>query len=727
LYGAADEDGTLWRDHWKDNGYRGFVPRVLDTKLESSYVDENQRLGLKLRSELHLGYKQETFEELTVLKGVVGSLPQGGKLKRRWDEDFEQEDSSLLSISLEERSYKMRELSAKNVLSYGADDTICTAALHNYYCLVQNLEHTWDCYLETEIDAAYLHAKSFVDGIVVSIQKSRELEKLDDATFDAAWATVRAYLIGLGWAGTTLPVYTPQITAKEVKHAYAIVTGQLPTDIQKVAFAEEDAEDTDAGPEEETVESKDPVLATKMRTVSKFSALLRQYGHETFATMLGRLLGGDAHHFTEYVRGYFKGDPDFKVSNKTMVKLLYTDLKCPIRVRGKATDIMRSKGIYEGNPKGDVLALEYALRDMAADPQVCTVLESLKLMQMVRTRRSLYYSKYPNFVHWKTGRIHVSHNQCATNTRRASESKPNKQQLPKHPKIEGQPARYREVIRPHCADAVVVSMDFDSQEIRIIAGYSNDKNMVDCLVGDNLKSMHSLTGVAILQMRKIRDWSYETFQEVYGTRDHPDANLAKEYRTLGKKVNFTTEFGAMAPKLAATLLCSEEEAAIYIKAKEAMFPGVVVWKQEVIAEAKKTGFVRDMGGAVRHLREALVNGDRWQQSKAERQGVNTKVQGSAAQMTKRAEGRMWSTGLFDDISAVYYGPVHDEALASVKIADLFEFLPKMHACMVAPFADMQIPVMSSISFGPSFGEQIEIGLHPTKDAIEAGLKELAKF
>jgi hypothetical protein len=47
--------------------------------------------------------------------------------------------------------------------------------------------------------------------------------------------------------------------------------------------------------------------------------------------------------------------------------------------------------------------------------------------------------------------------------------------------------------------------------------------------------------------------------------------------------------------------------------------------------------------------------------------------------------------------------------------------------MVAPFADMQIPVMSSISFGPSFGEQIEIGLHPTKDAIEAGLKELAKF
>jgi hypothetical protein len=51
----------------------------------------------------------------------------------------------------------------------------------------------------------------------------------------------------------------------------------------------------------------------------------------------------------------------------------------------------------------------------------------------------------------------------------------------------------------------------------------------------------------------------------------------------------------------------------------------------------------------------------------------------------------------------------------------------MHACMVAPFAGMKIPVMSSISFGPSFGEQIEIGLYPTREAIEAGLKELAEL
>jgi DNA polymerase-1 len=280
---------------------------------------------------------------------------------------------------------------------------------------------------------------------------------------------------------------------------------------------------------------------------------------------------------------------------------------------------------------------------------------------------------------------------------------------------------------PHKPGAVVVSMDFDSQEIRIIADYSKDANMVACLVGENLKSMHSLTGAAILQMRKLRDWSYEVFQQTLEDKTNPDSGLAKEYRTLGKKVNFTTEFGAMAPKLAATLLCSEEEAEVYIKAKEAMFPEVVVWKEQVVAEACRNGFVRDLGGAVRHLHSALTSDDRWVRSKAERQAVNTLVQGSAAQMTKRAEGRMWAQGIFSRYDSVYYGPVHDECLGSVMLADLHRFLPEMHACMVAKFAGMQIPVMSSISFGPNFGDQIEIGLYPTEEAISKGIVEYDKL
>ena len=131
-------------------------------------------------------------------------------------------------------------------------------------------------------------------------------------------------------------------------------------------------------------------------------------------------------------------------------------------------------------------------------------------------------------------------------------------------------------------------------------------------------------------------------------------------------------------------------------------------------------------GVRRHLAEALMSDDRFISSKAERQAVNFKIQSSSAEMTKLAEGRMWRQGLFSKFDAVCYGPIHDEVVASVMISDLEEFLPLMHACMVAKYATMQVPIESSISFGPSFGEQIEIGIVPTAQAIQEGLVEMAE-
>lgn len=729
IYNAADEDGTLWRDLWKDNGFHGFIPNALDTKLEASYVNENVKMGLKVRSKLHLDYEQTSYDETTKLTGYKGEMFAGGRLLREWEEPIDVADGEgpMPTRTVQERRYKMRELPAHHVFGYGVDDTACTAALHIGFETIMHLEHTWQVYLDVEIDAAYLHAKSFTDGMNYSVEKGRELEKLDDATYDAAWGTVRQYLIDHNWHGTVPPVFHKDITAAEIKYAYAIVTGQLTTDEDETDEVEAGEDDMSGhGDKPVAAEVVDPILKTMVRTPAKLIALIRGAGHEVFAGMLQRCLEGEAENFTEWVNSYFKGDPIFKISNKQMCHLLYDVMKCPIVVRGKATANMRAKGVYEGNPAGNDLAMQYALRDMKDQPEIVAVLQGLKLMQMVRTRRSLYYKKYPLFVHWKTGKIHGSHNQCATNTRRASESKPNKQQLPKHPKIEGQPARFRETIVPHRSDAVVVSMDFDSQELRIIADESQDPNMVACYVGDHKKDMHSLTGVGILQKRGVKGWDYETFKEVLDSPNHKDYKLIKLQRALGKKCNFTTEYGAMAPKLAATMLCSEAEAQDMIDAKEEAFPVAGQWKESLIALARAQGFIESMSGAKRHLRDALVEGDRWVQSKAERQGVNYRVQGSAAEMTKKAEGRMWKDGMFAKFDAVYLGPVHDECLASVRIVDLPTFLPRMHACMVGPFAAMRtVPIESSISFGPSFGDQVELGLVPTTEAIAKGLNAIS--
>lgn len=675
-----------WGEWMAGNGFNGFLPNVLDTAIEASYVDENNPRGLKDRSMSVLGYKQETYKEVTTLSGRPEDLPDGGRLL---------ESVTDAEGTVQKRSYKMRELPATHVLSYGADDTRCTAALHNYYKFVMQLEHTYDVYEMVEIPAAYMHAEMFLTGITFSLETMQSLVSEDDKTYDQAWATVRDFLIANSWEGTVPPVYGTDIKLADVKSAYTIVTGKT--------------------------------LDTLIRTPAKLVTFIRDVaGDAVFAGMLERCYTDEAGaaSFTAYVQSHYKNEPIFNDGSTTQMQhLMYTVMGLPVRVRNKVTDAARARGEREGTAKTDALAINYALRD--AKPEHKAVLDALKLMAMVGTRRSLYYNKYPSLLHWKDGKIHSNHNQCAANTRRATSSGPNVQQQPKHPKIEGHASRFRETIVPHHKQAVIVSLDFDGQELRVIADYSKDPNMVACYVGDNKKGLHELTGLSIYN-RTHTHMSYEEYIAVLHDDKHELFKEAKESRVLGKKTNFTSEYGAMAPKLAQTLMVSESDAQLYLDARESTFHVAAKWKLSVVAEAREKGYVTTKLGARRHLAEALFGNDRWISSKAERQAVNFKIQSSSAEMTKLAEGRMFKAGLTTKYDCQYIGPIHDEAVWSVAISDLFEFLVDMHTCMVAKYADMEIPIETGISFGPNFYQQIEIGTQPTLEAVQAGVEKLVE-
>jgi DNA polymerase I-like protein with 3'-5' exonuclease and polymerase domains/5'-3' exonuclease len=745
---------NAWGKMQRDNGFHGFLPNVLDTKIEASYVNENMSLGLKERSKHYLNYDQASYDSVTILTGPADELPKGGKLvsenylyrdvatgkmeptgevdddgtvlmteviKRELVEydtgEVERDDDGepvlkkgktipVMAPVIESvtRQYRMNELTSRHCLSYGADDPITTAALHNFYQLHMQMDHHYKVYLDVEIGACYLHAKNFIDGVPISLEEMKAQADEDTLTYNKAWGGLRQYLIKNGWEGVTPPVYDRQITVAQVKEAFAIVTGQQ--------------------------------LDTQMRTMSKLITYIREVKDQpVLAALLERMVDPAVvdpdmikmHEkaFTKHVGDHFAGEPEFNDdSSLQMCNLLYKVMGLPIKVRNKPTDIMRSKGITEGNPKANALAIEYGLQDAETD-EVRACLEALKLMSMVGTRRSLYYNKYPYFPHWKDGLVRSQHNQCHANTRRASTSKPNLQQLPKHPKIEGYKSRFRAIIRPHKPGAVVVSIDFDSQEMRIIAELSQDERMLSMFVGENLTGPHSLTGLAIA-IRKMPniEWSYEKFEQIREVVDHELFSFVKGCRVLGKKLNFVAEYGAMAAKVAETLMISEEEAQELIDAREDMFPEVKAWKQRRIAAAKKTGKAFTMLGAVRHLRDAFMSDDRFESSKAERQAVNFEVQSSSGEQTKQAESRMWEDSLFYDFDAVCYGPIHDEVVASVMIEDLFEFLPRMHACMAVQYACMKVPCVGSIAFGPDFYSQIEVGTEPTRDAIAKGIEKL---
>lgn len=693
---------NAWGEAWKDNGYSGFLPNWMDTKFCASYVDENDRLGLKHLSKRWLNYDQVDYDTVTTMQGVGltgGKFLGEVRVVDQAAEVAKNEDGFSVTVAAEvfhmeeRRQYKMRDLSARQVFDYACDDTVTTAALYNFFKLFMSLEHTFHILKAVEIKASYAHAQSFTHGFKIDLAKMAELSAIDDATYDKAWQTLQGYLVAQGWAGTVCPTIET-LDAKTIKLAYQIIIGEP--------------------------------LETMVRTPDKLCTLIEVAGHHTLSGTVRLALSGDVQPLQRMVTAAFSGTPVFNPgSPKQMVQLLYTTMGLPISVYNKPTEAMKERGVYQGTPSTDALAIAYGLRD-APSKEVKEAIQALQLMKMVSVRRGLYYKAYPYFIHWKTGRIHSSHNQCATNTRRASSSKPNMQQMPKHPKVEGQPARFREVLVPHKRNAVVVSMDFVAQELRVIADYTQDPNLLACYVGEALKDMHTFTGLGIVNSSNY-GWSYEDFVTYLNDTDSPMYKVAKAGRALGKKLNFTAEYGAMADKVAATLLISKADAQTYLDARDDMFPVAKEWKRSVIAEAKGCGFVRTKLGAVRHLRAAFMSNNRTESSKAERQAVNTKIQGSSAEMTKLAEGRCWDAKLEERFDCEIIGPIHDELAASCAIEDLYEFIPAMHACMVANYADMKVPILSSISFGPSFGVQIEIGDQPTREAVDFGLAKLKEM
>ena len=745
---------NAWGEHFKNNGYEGYLPDWLDTKLEASYVNENESLGLKKLAKMYFGYDQVEYNTVTTLEGPAGTL-QGGQFTGlvtrcvkeavtrevtaadvemesqkyavamdAWERDMLSPDcetprpaapvlveGATIEVepavfeATERRQYKMRELSAAHVKSYACDDTIVTASLHNFFKLHMQLEHHWKVYLDVEIDASYLHAQSYVHGVKVDLAKLHELASEDEKTKTAAEAVLHKYLIANGWDGTVAPKYET-LDAAAIKQA-ALICGQE--------------------------------LKTAVRTPAKLAAMLED---KLLAEMV---LANDAAGVTAYVGRRFIAAPEFNAgSPKQITRLLYEVMGLPLRMFNNTQGTRSNESIrnamdvpllwaqYQAmpqpgggarlpNPSTDTTAIAYAMLDASQDQK--ETLEALKLIKMVQTRQGLYYETYPKLVHWKTGRIHSTHNQCGTNTRRASSAAPNLQQLPKHAKIEGQTARFREVIVPHKRKAVIVSMDFSSQEILLLAEWSKDPVLCDVFIGDNPKDMHSITGLGIYN-QKYEPITYEQFVTAKDDKSDTLYEPVKKCRSLGKAVNFGSQYRIKPGKLSRMLMVSKADAADMLAAKAEAFPVAEEWAEKEMAAIYEDGKVKTMMGAVRHLAKMIDQASSGDEEGPQRQALSFRIQGSAAEMTKLAEGRMWKARLEQTFDCEVIAPIHDECVFSVALSDLVPFMVVAHTCMVGNYANMTLPIKSSISFGPSFGEQIEIGDQPAPEAIAEGLSTM---
>jgi len=684
-----------WGAKQADNGWHGFIPNAHDTRIMANYVNENISAGLKECSQHYLGYTQTTYGEVT-------------------------------------QGRRMNQMTAREVLDYGADDTIMTAALYNHFRMICEIEGSWRVFLDVEVKPAYLTALAFAQGTPISLERMLEMEREDLAEAARLQQIINQFLISKGWDGTVCPTYTADDlqSPARVKEIYRIIVGEE--------------------------------LKTMVRTPDKLYKLIAAQDHED-AQLLGRYLDeGNINQINDWVATRFTGEPDLNLgSPKQMKHLLYEVLGLEVKVINALTDNERAtkrdlaevcanfnkiqsgaksaqslteaqKTLLIQKASTDDTAIAFALLD-DLDTEVRTFLESLMALKKIQTRCNLFYNKYRTIQHWKTGRVHASMNQCATVTRRYSSSGPNLQQLPK----KGEGAKFRQIFVPHKPDAVICSIDFSGQELRLGADLSKDAGMLACYVGEHKRDMHSITAAGAMQAKwgkeKVQaladkygiqpdtsDAAYDLFIAIRHSEDREDAKLAEDLRKIAKNVNFGAQYDSQAPTLAKTIVIPIEDAQKFLDAKHAMFPRFEKWKDEVKTQLHRDGYVTTVLGARRHLTDQILSDNKWEVAKAERQGPNMAIQGSSAEMLKRSMSALWDSGALFRYDARFIAPIHDELVTSVAIEDAAEFIKIKHQCMTIKYMQ-EVPEVGSISVGPNFGIQHECGDDYNHDAIMKAL------
>lgn len=759
---------NTWGKDWEhDPVYHGFLRNVRDTAIASSYVDENLKRGLKSLSKHYLGYEQTTYEEVTTreyLKADWVAAGAKGRVLAEWrppvptgrygppveleeidegtglrkvvpgDEIFE-DGPSMVKVQ-----HKMNQLTAAEVLAYGADDAICTAALANFFTIIMEIEDTYNVFEEVETWPAYLTALGFVQGADFDLEEMLAMEKEDEAAEAKAWATLRQYLIDVGFEGTVCPVYE-EIDAASIKQAFQFIGGKE--------------------------------LRTQVRTPGKLAKLIEMEVESdpelpaALSSLAEAVKSNDLGIFNRLVAEHFKGEPKLDLgSPKQMKSFLYEFVGMPIRMindvtptekdkeplladaavqfarfrRGKASEPSPEQyELLRKKAKTDDTAIDYALAFDADSLSEASkaALKAVGAMKKVMTRRNLFYKNYLRIRHWKTGKIHAQANQCAAVTRRYSMSNPNLQQLPK----KGEGVKFRGCFKPHHKDAVIVSIDFSGQELRLAAWRSQDPNMLACYVGDNLKDLHSITAASAMKLK----WGADAVKEAYGRwgqdlaegmdydlflrlralgKSDPMGKKADDLRKESKNVNFAAQFGGQAVKLSETLIMKVEDAQLFLDARSEMFPDVDRAAKRAAEFAEKNGYALTLMGARRHLRNSIMSTDKREISAALRQAWNMEIQGSAGEMSKLAMGRIWNSGIFFRFDAHFFAPIHDELVASVHKDHALEFIRIMHECMTQPYAGMEVPVLGSISVGPDFANQIECGDWFIAENIQAAVNDI---
>ena len=351
------------------------------------------------------------------------------------------------------------------------------------------------------------------------------------------------------------------------------------------------------------------------------------------------------------------GQPFNLASTKQLQEILFDKLGLPI---------------IQKTPKGAPSTNEEVLEELAFSHELPKVLVEHRGLSKLK---STYTDKLPQMVNPQTGRVHTSYHQAVTATGRLSSSDPNLQNIPIRNE-EGRRIRQAFIARE---GFTVVAADYSQIELRIMAHLSQDQGLINAFTQG--KDIHRSTAA-----------------EIFGVSLD---EVTSEQRRNAKAINFGLIYGMSAFGLSRQLGIGRADAQSYMDLYFKRYPGVQTFMHDIREKAKAQGYVETLFGRRLYLPD-INSSNGMRRKAAERVAINAPMQGTAADIIKRAMIQLDQT-LQNDPDIAMIMQVHDELVFEVR-SEKVAFYSELIKTQMESAADLVVPLIVEVGQGTNWDE-----------------------
>ena len=351
------------------------------------------------------------------------------------------------------------------------------------------------------------------------------------------------------------------------------------------------------------------------------------------------------------------GQPFNLASTKQLQEILFDKLGLPV---------------IQKTPKGAPSTNEEVLEELAFSHELPKVLVEHRGLSKLK---STYTDKLPQMVNPQTGRVHTSYHQAVTATGRLSSSDPNLQNIPIRNE-EGRRIRQAFIARE---GFTVVAADYSQIELRIMAHLSQDQGLINAFTQG--KDIHRSTAA-----------------EIFGVALD---EVTSEQRRNAKAINFGLIYGMSAFGLSRQLGIGRADAQSYMDLYFKRYPGVQTFMHDIREKAKAQGYVETLFGRRLYLPD-INSSNGMRRKAAERVAINAPMQGTAADIIKRAMIQL-DQKLQNDPDIEMIMQVHDELVFEVR-SEKVAFYSELIKTQMESAADLVVPLIVEVGQGTNWDE-----------------------